>query len=103
MSLGLSTVTEALTEMATGMTGRTRRPPRSPAGRRVPTGPYDDVSQEYRHRHPPMRLVSHHTPTVRLITPLTTIGHLDLQASSRARRLRTYRSKATRPSGVSAK
>jgi len=44
MPLGLSTVTENLTETATGRTGRTSRPPRSPVERQVPINPCDDVS-----------------------------------------------------------
>lgn len=44
MPLGLSTVTENLTETTTGRAGRTSRPPRSPVERQVPINPCDDVS-----------------------------------------------------------
>ena len=56
--------------MVTRGAGRTARPPRCPADRRVPIDPCDDVSWRHRHRHPRVRLASHLTSTTRLIKPL---------------------------------
>ena len=49
--------------------GGADRPPRGPVGRRTPADPCNRASRRHRHRHPPMRLASHHTLTDRLIPP----------------------------------